>query len=90
MISPQHAPYDVSIIQHAFRPPYTRWRPLHGSKRSAFVYLIVGLALEMMLIMAAVSAAGLPLQPFTVRRATFAPRAFSVCVEGCCEHFTVP
>jgi hypothetical protein len=44
----------------------------------------------MMLIMAAVSAAGLALQPFTVRRATFAPRAFSVCVEGCCEHFTVP
>jgi len=63
---------------------------LHGSKRSALVYLVVGLVLVMMLIMAAVSAAGLALQPFTVRRATFAPRAFSVCVEGCCEHFTVP
>jgi hypothetical protein len=44
----------------------------------------------MMLIMAAVAAAGLPLQPLTVRRATFAPRAFSVRVEGCCECFTVP
>ena len=63
---------------------------MHGSKRSALVYLVVGLALVMMLIMAAVSAAGLALQPFTVRRATFAPLAFSVCVEGCCEYFTVP
>ena len=63
---------------------------MNGSKRSALVYLVVGLVLVMMLIMAAVSAAGLALQPFTVRRATFAPRAVSVCVEGCCECFTVP
>ena len=63
---------------------------MHGSKRSALVYLVAGLVLVTMLIIAAVAAAGLPLQPFTVRRATFAPRAFSVCVEGCCEHFTVP
>ena len=63
---------------------------MHGSKRSALVYLVVGLVLVMMLIMAAVSAAGLALQPFTVRRATIAPRAVSVRVEGCCEHFTVP
>ena len=77
-------------MQHALRPPYTRCRPLHGSKRSALVHLVAGLVLVMMLIMAAVSAAGLPLQPFTVRRATFAPRAFSVCVDGCCEYFTVP
>ena len=63
---------------------------MHGSKRSALVYLVVGLVLVMMLIMTAVSAAGLSLQPFTVRRATFAPRAVSVCVEGCCEYFTVP
>ena len=63
---------------------------MHGSKRFALVYLVVGLVLVMMLIMAAVAAAGLPLQPFTVRRATFAPRAFSVCVEGCCEYSSVP
>jgi hypothetical protein len=63
---------------------------LHGSKRSAVIYLVTGLVLVMMLIMAAVSAAGLPLQQLTVRRATFAPRAFSVCVDGCCECFTVP
>ncbi len=56
----------------------------------AWQYLFGGLVLVMLLIMAAVSAAGLPLQPFTVRRATFAPRAFSVCVRGCCEYFTVP
>ena len=62
---------------------------MHGSKRSALVCLVAGLVLVMMLIMAAVSAAGLPLQPFTVRRATFAPRAFSVCVGGCCE-YSVP
>ncbi len=63
---------------------------MHGSKRSALVYLVVGLVLVTMLTMAAVAAAGLPLQPLTVRRATFAPLAFSVCVDGCCEHFTVP
>ncbi len=63
---------------------------MHGSKRSALVCLVVGLVLVMMLIMSAVAAAGLPLQQLTVRRATFAPRAFSVCVEGCCECFTVP
>ena len=63
---------------------------MHGSKRPALVYLVAGLALVMMLIIAAVSAAGLPLQPLTVRHATFAPRAFSVCVKGCCECFTVP
>ena len=89
-ISLQHAPYHVSIIHHALRPSYTRWRPLHGSKRPALVYLFGGLVLVLMLIMAAVSAAGLALQPLTVRRATFAPRAFSMCVEGCCEYFTVP
>ncbi len=63
---------------------------MHGSKRSALIYLVSGLVLVVMLIIAAVSAAGLPLQPLTVRRATFAPRAFSACVEGCCEHFSVP
>ncbi len=60
---------------------------MHGSKRSALVYLFGGLVLVMMLIMAAVSAAGLPLQPLTVSRATFAPGAFSVCVDGCCVVF---
>ena len=77
-ISLQHAPYHVSIIHHALRPSYTRWRPLHGSKRSAVIYLVTGLVLVMMLIMAAVSAAGLALQPLTVRRATFAPRVLRV------------
>ena len=61
---------------------------MHGSKRFALVYLVVGLVSVM--IMATNAATRLPLQPLTVRRATFAPLAFSVCVDGCCECFTVP
>jgi hypothetical protein len=73
---------------------------LHGSKRSALVYLVVGLFSVMMMIMVT-TAAALPLQPLTVRRATVvqpltvrratvAPRGFPVWVEGYCEYFIVP
>jgi hypothetical protein len=61
---------------------------LHGSKRSALVYLVVGLVSVM--IMATNAATRLPLQPLTVRRAAFAPHGFSVCIEGCPEYLTLP
>ena len=51
---------------------------MHGSKRSALIYLVVGLFAVMMTIMATTAAARLPLQPLMVRRAPFAPRGFPV------------
>jgi hypothetical protein len=63
---------------------------LHGSKRSALVYLVMGLFSVMMTIMATTAATRLPLQPLTVRRAAFAPHGFSVCIEGRSEYLTLP
>ncbi len=51
---------------------------MNGSKRSALIYLVMGLFSVMMTTMATTAAARLSLQPLMVRRAPFAPRWFPV------------